>query len=615
VRGNTTVNINGGLIAHSVYGAGSMGSVGTITNLRDTTAVAAGGTGTGLARHVDETNSFALSWPYEFKFAENTGKATVNINGGHIGVQLTNGNIEIKGDGDVYGSARGEAGDRYKTAHFAYVRETEVNVNFPDTCTATFANYSTDLGKWCVTGSVHGSGENGYVYGDTHVTLFKGLIGHSLYGAGKGNGTYTKSLNKIGGGGTYDAKIYSLIAGRVMGNTYVTMNDGYVGRNVYGGGNMGSVGKGNYAGGTDDYYPTGYGEAINGKLWTSDTEGDNAWQFLKSGKTFVNVFGGTVGYINAADPTKSMKNDLPYGNVFGGSAGEAAPNIAEMPRYLYSPAFFSGYVNETDVNIGGYKCKTAYSTYHEGDYITAAQYADVVDKGKWELAAGPTILASVYGGGQEGHVRRWTHVTIGSGTIGIPYNDANRSLLQTDDINNPQWLYRGNVYGAGSGITKYAYDFDGDGTKEEDYSTSAGSVTHFTTVDVLGGTIYRNVLGGGSLASVGPPKIDQSDYARCKTDTAANWGRQSLNQVTIGGVIKADGSAVQVKIGEVKGVAAGYGGHVFGGSRGDESLGSDFGSSIWTKVTIKNGAIIHGDVFGGGNAGQVMKDTDVKIGE
>ena len=115
--------------------------------------------------------------------------------------------------------------------------------------------------------------------------------------------------------------------------------------------------------------------------------------------------------------------------------------------------------------------------------------------------------------------------------------------------------------------------YDGKLTKEEDYSTSAGSVAHFTTVDVLGGTIYRNVLGGGSLASVGPPKIDQPDYAGIKkTDTPSEWGRQSLNQVTIGGVIKADGSAVQVKIGEVKGVAAGYGGHVFGGSRGDESL-------------------------------------------
>jgi hypothetical protein len=140
------------------------------------------------------------------------------------------------------------------------------------------------------------------------------------------------------------------------------MSGGTVVGHIYGGGNLASVGKGNYAGGADDYYPAGYGETITGNLWTSafDPEAaisesnkpDDAYYFLSSGKATVKVFGGTVGYIDA-DPTKSMKNELPYGNVFGGSAGEAAPNIAEDPRYLYSPAFFSGYVNETDVTIGG----------------------------------------------------------------------------------------------------------------------------------------------------------------------------------------------------------------------------------------------------------------------
>ena len=120
-------------------------------------------------------------------------------------------------------------------AHFAYANETVVNIDYPETAEMNSA-IESDYDIPCVTGSVHGSGENGYVYGDTHVTLNKGLIGHSLYGGGKGKGTYTQSLNKIGGGGTYDAKIYSLIAGKVFGNTYVTMNDGYVGRNVYGGG-------------------------------------------------------------------------------------------------------------------------------------------------------------------------------------------------------------------------------------------------------------------------------------------------------------------------------------------------------------------------------------------
>ncbi len=582
VAGNTYVNIKGGHIGHSVYGAGSMGSVGTITNITDTLSA---------AKHSNVDNSFALSWPYKFEFAEGTGKATVNITGGHVGNNQQDG-------GDVYGSARGEAGDRYLTAHLAYVGESEVNVNYSAqdmaTAEAAIADIETDNSIPCITGSVHGSGEDGYVYGDTHVTLTNGLIGHSLYGGGKGKGTYRVTLNKIGGKGTYDAEIFSLIAGRVMGNTSVTMNGGIVGRNVYGGGNMASVGKGNYAGSTeDDYSETGYGELITSKLWTSSSNGDNAWQFLNSGNTTVKVLGGKVGII-----TTKVKNNLPYGNVFGGSAGEAAPNVPEAmnPRYKYCPAFFSGYVNQTDVTIG-----------------TLGQSSD--DAGQTGKA--PLIVGSVYGGGQDGHVRRETKVTVNSGVIGLAYNSANQEKLGTADIENPQWLHRGNVYGAGSGVSEYEFDFNGDGKisgeVEKSHSTSAGSVAHFTRVDVLGGTIYRNVLGGGSFASVGPPKITQTDYAVRKTATAADWGKQSLNLVNIGGG-KAGGKVVKVTIGEAKGVAAGYGGHVFGGSRGEASLGSGFGTSIWTQVNIKNGAIIHGDVFGGGNAGEVMKDTDVRIG-
>ena len=636
VRGNTTVNINGGLIAHSVYGAGSMGSVGTITK---------------SVEHANADDGFALSWPYEFTFADNTGKATVNINGGHIGVQLTAGNIEIKGDGDVYGSARGEAGDRYAMARLALVKETEVNVNYPST--EDMADV-TDLSTPCITGSVHGSGENGYVYGDAKVTLNKGLVGHSLYGAGKGNGTYTKSLNKITATvttdntpaesvtpptqteTTYQADIYSLIAGRVMGNTYVTMNGGHVGRNVYGGGNMGSVGKGNYASGDDDYAhdseigaAQGYGEKIDGNLWDNDS--DNSKAFLSSGKTTVNVLGGTVGYINTDNPEKSMKNELPYGNVFGGSAGEAAANIADNPSdlYLYSPAFFSGYVNETDVTIGGYRCKTAYGTYKVDDAITAEQFESVAvdDAAKWQ-AFGPKILASVYGGGQDGHVRRETKVKVVGGEIGLPYTPANQSDLKTDNLDDPQWLHRGNVYGGGSGITKYRYDFNHDGdyldvvsygpdaehmvpTKEEDYSTSSGSVTHFTDVKVLGGIVHRNVYGGGSMGSIGAPNMGQTYEPNKKGDTTGGRGkgRQSQNTVTIGG---GDG---KVYIGTPTNYNKKYGGEVYGACRGLSTLDpNQFANSVWTLVKILDGADIKGNVYGGGDSGIVKKDSEVKIG-
>ena len=619
VGGNTFVNIAGGHIGRSVYGGGAMASVGTITS---------------ETKHESIVNGFGLSWPYAFEFAANTGKATVNVTGGHIGTRKLDG-------GDVYGSSRGVAGDRYEMAHLAFTNETEVNITYPSTIDMTSESaIQDDFTTQCITGSVHGSGENGYVYGDAKVTLNEGLIGHSLYGAGKGNGTYTKTLNKIGGSGTYDAKIYSLIAGKVMGNTEVIMNGGRVGRNVYGGGNMGSVGKGNYASGNDDYaYDSsigaaqGYGEKIGGSLWTSTSEGDDAWQFLNSGKATVNVISGTVGYIDATNPENSMKNELPYGNVIGGSAGEAAPNIADDPRYEYSPAFFSGYVNETDVTIGGYRCKTAYDDYKVNDCITAKQYNALTgNQTNWELV-GPTIYASVYGGGQDGHVRRDTKVTVLGGEIGIPYNDENRrklktnTLSQSEELDSPQWLHRGNIYGGGSGITKYKFDLDGDGKtdkndgslsyngkpfKEEDYSTSSGSVTRFTEVHVLGGTIHRNVYGGGSMGSIGAPNMGQTYDPYKKGDTAEGHGigRQSMNTVIIGG-----GTATAT-IGSPDDYKAHYGGEVYGACRGDATLDAEqFGTSIWTQVLIKNGANILGNVFGGGDAGKVKRDAEVIIGE
>ena len=653
VRGNTTVNIDGGVIVQNVYGAGSMGSVGWVTNVSDTTTV---NNEPGVAKHADVATSFALSWPYKFEFAENTGTATINITGGHLG-------IAGKDGGDVFGSARGEAGDRYATAHFAYVKDAKVTVNYPTTIPLSEIN---DLTKGCITGSVHGSGEDGYVYGDAYVTLNKGLIYHSLYGAGKGKGTYKQKLLKIGAtpkpkvnegdpdtyedSEYYDADIYSLISGRVMGNTYVTMNDGFVGRNVYGGGNMGSVGKGNYASGPDDYFPNGYGEKIASNLWTpsetfnpnaaissSNSPTTNADYFLSSGKATVKVFGGTVGYIDETDPKNSIKNSLPYGNVFGGSAGEAAANVKSTlsPRWLYCPAFFVGYVNDADVNIGGYECTTAF-TYNEkeyavGDKMTLGELQTALsgssymvdgmpNTANWKVIGPTKIYSSVYGGGQDGHVRRDAHVTMVSGEIGQAFDADNQAILGSD-LDDAQWLHRGNVYGAGSGISKYKFNLNGstdfedttiDGYtyKKEDYSTSAGSVTRFTQVDILGGTIHRNVYGGGSLASIGPLKTSQTydPYKKDLTNTAT-LGKQSQCTVTIGG---AGGT---VTIGTPTDYNAHYGGEVYGACRGLSSDNTQIATSVWTKVLIKNGATIMGNVYGGGDNGMVKKDTDVQIGE
>ena len=397
------------------------------------------------------------------------------------------------------------------------------------------------------------------------------------------------------------------------------MTGGWVVRNVYGGGNMGSIGKGNYAGGADDYYPAGYGET----LYKNDSEKENLWtpsknfdpnaaissenspetmadHFLSSGKATVTITGGTIGYIDFNKPEDYIKDGLPYGNVFGGCRGEAAPNIRESPRHLYSPEFFSGYVNETNVTIGDATNTT-------------------------EGYTGPRIYGSVYGGGQDGHVRRDTHVKINIGRIGIPYLPDRIEKLgnltdQTTGKDNIHWLYCGNVYGAGSGISKYNYTYhyadDRGDVTTEDYSTSAGSVTRFTYVDINGGTIYRNVYGGGSQASVGPPAIPPT-----RTETAYKYGDTTRDEAFGGGTIGPGWwSQCNVNIRGTVGMPGKdyneiYGGEVYGASRGDAALGEGYANVVWTLVKIMDGANIKGNVFGGGDNGIVKRDTDVRIGE
>ena len=633
----TEVNIKGGQVKKHVYGGGEMASVGVINYVLSTTEYATEAAVPddkvifrknpktnmytvyqNIVKHANETNSFALSWPYKFEyFPSYVGTTKINITGGRLG--CTEGDDIGTDNGDVYGGGKGLVGDFNDYIFCANVGSAEINIKYPDSNNATPENFMKDEDKVdCIAGAVYGGAENGHVMGDTKVKLENGLIGHALYGGGSGKSKFSTRLLKIGktagsdnNDDYYTSDIYSITAGKVFGNTNVEMSGGYVVRNVFGGGTLGSVGKGNYAGGTDDYsyvfannkQYNGYGEALNGSLWTSSSEGDNAWHFLNSGKCTVKITGGTVGYV-ASDPSKSIKDGLPYGNVFGGCRGESAPNITESPRYLYCPEFFVGYANETEVIIG------------DETKINDENYT------------GPTILGSVYGGGQDGHVRRDAHVIINKGEIGLAFNSTNRGIFNTtgktlsQELDDPQWLYRGNVFGAGSGISKYQYDFNydnkiddtvegityhGNAIKEEDYSSSAGSVTRFTKVEVKGGTIHRNVYGGGSLATVGPPAIpptrtDLADKKDVPTGThGVGW--QSLNEVIISGTI---GTSTDYQ--------AHYGGEVYGASRG-LSAESPLGSVVWTKVHIKKGADVQGNVFGGGDAGMVKKDSEVIIGE
>lgn len=532
-QGNTKVNIYGGYISRSVYGGGAMASVGLFTQK-------------GSA-HTNPATTFALSWPYEFEYSDiydlngavTTGKTEVTVKGGHIGTYcvLASDNLyALANSGDVYGGSRGMAGNRYDFVPFANVKESVVRINYANPATEPSAN-----GNFIVN-SVFGGGENGHVYEDTKVTIDDGFIGGTVFGGGKGKDTYWDFL-KSWDGTTETAnltQVHSITAGKVFGNTEVTINDGIVQHNVFGGGEYASVGIGNYF---------GYGEL---------TEDDEVIALTTTtGKATVKVNGGTIG-------TNGHLDDYQIGNgfVYGSSKGTAFPNVDQKPgsaRYDYSHDFFLGYVNESDVTIGS---STGSGT--------------------------PIIWGSVFGGGEDGHVRFDTDVKVKKGTIGVAYTYSGTPLSVADSTK--LWIYRGNVYGAGRGIDKIA-----SGEHAGEYCSSAGSVTLNTNVTVEGGTIHRNVYGGGSNASVGPPPTGY--------DPGPSLCTVNIQGGTIGETLSS---------GEL------YGGNVFGASRGATDLLTTanigrFATSSNTEVNIETGANVMGNVYGGGEIGQTKQEALVKM--
>ena len=191
VLGTTTVNVKGGHVAHNIYGAGAMGSVGNVSDV-----------------------------------TSGNGKATINITGGRIGDDGVN-------DGNIYGSARGDLDyTKPNLSDLAQVKETDVNISYTNATASTSDN--EDRTTQLIAGSVFGGGEAGIVTGSVAVDMEGGLILHDLYGGGAMANSNTGNWNSTIGAwaeGNYNASTH-----QTTYNTAVALKGGIVNGNVYGGG-------------------------------------------------------------------------------------------------------------------------------------------------------------------------------------------------------------------------------------------------------------------------------------------------------------------------------------------------------------------------------------------
>ncbi|MCR4918337.1 MAG: hypothetical protein K5928_00770 [Prevotella sp.] len=492
----------------------------------------------------------------------NTGHITIDISGGIVGDNtLTGGTISEgitatkdhpgRNNGRVYGAGRGvSAGRSSRMAAMQYVYDTEVNIS----------------GTAYIYGAVFGGGENGHVRYDTHVNINGGVIGWPLtadechYNA-DGTATNPWRGHVYGGGRGVDpmfhdyAAGHSFTAGRVYGNTNITMTGGLVRRAIYGGGLLASVG--NYTMEDADQPDVNIDEDDIQDWHFDESLDENGQPKNKNGVATITISGGYIGNVNTD------------GTMIAGTAltGTDKPG---RPGYNNGHVYGSGCGMVADALEHDEQYSQMGYVYRSVVTIDAPAEPDSV----------PHIRGSVFGSGENGHVWENTHVTINGGIIGADYDEA----LDTD-----QHRFLGNVYGSGRGV-----DHTEESTAQLTHiSRSAGKVAGNTNITINGGEIWNDIYGGGSMASVGDP------------DENLNDGHHADGQYHTGlATVVVQGTSV-------------VHGSVYGSGRGIASTNPDYQQAAFIKnsdVQILGSAHIYNNVYGGGNAGHVRKNTKVTIG-
>ena len=607
VGGNTVVDITGGHILTSVYGGNEHTDVGTYDP--STRALLAG-----------------------------TGKCTINMTGGTVGVPRTLADIAAHPvTCYVFGAGKGDS--RTSFNEWTNVGETQVNIS----------------GNARIYGSTFGGGEDGHVLGDAETniggTVTIGGTGHdyptTINDQNPGVIIGTQGLsgadgNIFGGGRGFSED--ALTAGVVCGNVRVNIHNGKMLGSIFGGGRLASVGT-HLAPEGNANYGVLIPENKNQVIGSTDVDATGATH----GHITININGGTIGATDAQG--KLLTSTSSIGDVFGGSKGARSDTRFGMAKYttitmkagqvngnVYGGGELGNVNENTEVDIqGGTVAKNVFGGGKGADNLFTCEQAMVGEENMgvtitgegesatYTLQPGGTTVSitkgrvkgNVYGGGEIGRVERNTQVTIGAaGGTDIP-------------------IVEGSVFGAGAGLETHGY---------------SALVRGTSTVTVQGSAeVWKNVYGGGEKASLGrywvatTPALATQYGVRQGMPYGLKSGGKGTVTIQDNAVIGTDNDSNT--------------GHVYGAGQGIEPRNYDYVSeddyegeepyiekdhkprrmimgngweyfddidsylqfietlaiSAETEVTINGSAEVKGSVFGGSESGFVYHDTDVKI--
>ena len=490
VKGNTKVTIDGGHIVHNVYGGGAMGSVGTYTSFIDDAYNTA---------HPDA--KLPVGKPKEC--AENTGKCTVEISGGVIGVagaKMTAGGGPDD-YGHVFGAGRGDAKDpeEYPNVEISgYYNQTDVTIS----------------GSALVTGSVYGGSESGHVLNDTKVTIAGGQIG---CGEGK-TAAYTQEEWTAESSETLKpTSHWTYVDDGAPYDQYADENGNYANNVSSEGGNRkatdGHTFYGNVFAGGSGYYPYAQGKwlfsagCVEGSATLEITGGhilNNVYGGCEMsdvlGAVSVKMSGGTVG-------VPRNKQDIllnpTIGHIFGGGMGDKRIFFNTVTNVASSTVSVSGGRVYGSVHGGG----------EDGHVLGLAKttISGTVKIGSVKDGSTSGFDGNVFGGGQG------SPTALTAGTVG--------GNVELDILGGEMY---GSVYGGGRIASVGTYfalttmedpNNPGHYIPNPNYGKMQGGPDHgFITVNLKGGTIHQSVYGG-CMGTKGMAAVDQVRFAVSKNVT------------------------------------------------------------------------------------------------
>ena len=629
-QNRTHIQIIGGTIEGSVYGAGNNNGAGNNTKgsngrvaLSKITIDMSGGT-------VNESiygGSNALGTVY--------GDVFVNIENGNVGKS-------------VYGGGKGGYSSDGDGTYVAC----NVNVNVGSSNTSNLK----------INGNVYGGSAFGTVNATdqdstsssyaTNVTVNDGVIVGSVFGGGEGNSTYTPRVVGPITVTINDGDITNVFGGNDQAGEHTTLNRVYLNNgtidNVYGGGNKSSV---------DNTHVYLQGATVTNLYGGSNTLGDvdTSLVEVKSG-TVLNVYGGnneggTCGVTNVKVQGTASVNGSLYGggnqvdttttninlisasstipNVYGGgnSASVDTTNITKTGvnvTNLFGGSNSTGIVTTSNINHSGGTTTNLYGgnnaggntldsiiNVHNGSITTLYGGGNKANGNTSTIVVDGGTTSTIFGGGNSAGLLS-SNVTVSSGSVTDIYGGSNNAgKVDTTNI----------TLDGTSGIVNSLY---GGGNKAEVGTTNvvvnAGTINNIfgggnlaqvtgnTLLDINGGTMNGSVYGGGnfgvvkgsSTVTITDTTILGSAYAGGNGTTATLEGNTSIT---------IDGNTV---VGNASSVPPASG-SVFGGGN-QAYTGIESNNNSTSTVNIVSGTF-YGNIYGGANTSVIYGSTNVNIGK